>query len=152
MLSAHPPIFIAAGPAGAVVFTREDDPRAPSETPQGLAADGSSAWITSTMVSWSAGGTSVVVDGRAAPVVLGNFTDSATFGSAPPLTSAGGVDLAYQVFDSTGHLVSAGSWGTPDDEEYSSLGVDSSGNVVIATTSVAPSLDTVSVSFMNFAR
>jgi hypothetical protein len=118
-----------------------------------MASPGSSAWITTTPVTSSAGGTSIVVDGRAAPVVLGVFTDSATFGSAPPITSAGGVDLAYQAFDSTGHLVSVGSWGTPDDERYSSLGVDSSGNIVIATTSVAPvSLDTVSVSFMKFAR
>jgi hypothetical protein len=63
------------------------------------------------------------------------------------------VATAPKVFDSTGHLVSVGSWGTPDNERYSSLGVDSSGNIVIATTSVDPvSLDTVSVSFMKFAR
>ncbi len=115
-VSAHPPIWIAAGPAGAVVFTRQDDAPAPTETLQGLAADGSSTWTTTTPVSSSAGGTSVIVDGRGSPVVLGVLTDSATIGSAPPLTSAGGEDVVYQVFDSTGHLVSVGSWGTPDDE------------------------------------
>ncbi len=152
-LSAHPPIWIAAGPAGAVVFTRQDDSPSPGETLQGIAADGSSAWTTSTAVTSSAGGTSIVVDGRSAPVVLGTFTGSATIGSAPPLTSAGGADVVYQIFDSTGHLVSVGSWGTPDDEKYSSLGVDSSGNIFIATTSADPTtLDTVSVSFMKFAR
>jgi hypothetical protein len=153
-LAAHPAIWIAAGPAGAVVFTRQDTAPSPGETLQGIAADGSSEWTTSTPISRSADGTSVIVDGRGAPVVLGTFTGSATIGSAPPLTSAGNADLVYQVFDSTGHLVSVGSWGTPDDERYSSLGVDSSGNIVIATTSVdvPTSLDTVSVSFMKFAR
>jgi hypothetical protein len=51
----------------------------------------------------------------------------------------GGQDIAYQTFDTSGHLRSAGRWGGPDNDTFGGIGVDPSGNVLIAgmTTAIA---------------
>jgi hypothetical protein len=58
----------------------------------------------------------------------------------PRLTSAGGSDVACQVFDPSGRLRSIGRWGGPDDEFPAGAGVDPTGNLlVVGTTTPAGS-------------
>jgi hypothetical protein len=142
---------VGAGPAGGVAYSYTGGPSG-TETLQALAADGSSAWTTSTPYS-NIGVAGFLVDGQGEPIVLGSFEDSTSFGAAPSLTSVGNHDLAYQIFDSTGHLVSVGSWGTPDDDGYAGIGVDASGNVVISSASTPPMAESPTiVSFVKLAR
>jgi hypothetical protein len=142
---------IAAGAAGAIVYNVYDAPGS-GETLTGLASDGATAWTTTTPSELN-GSLGFVVDGKGYPVVLGSFQGTATSGSASPVTSVGNEDLAYQVFDSTGHLVSIGSWGTPGNDRYAGVGVDASGNIVMTSAS-SPLMaeDTTSVSFVKLAR
>jgi hypothetical protein len=142
--------FLAAGPNGAVEFSV-------GTTLEGLlavASDGTSPWTASTTI---AGGElqagNFVVDANGNPVMASAFRATVTFGSTPPLTSAGNLDIAYQVFDATGHLHSAGAWGGPDDDLYGGIGVDPAGNVLIAGNTTPLTGDTTSrVFFVKLAR
>ena len=143
--------WLAAGPAGAVLYTISGPPTA--ETLQGLAADGSSTWTTTTSLSGSAAGP-MLVDRQGEPVLLGTFQGSTTFGSAAPLTAAPGIaSLSFQVFDPTGHRTAVGAWGMIGNEAASSFAVDASGNIVVAASTVVSEDDTNgSLSFAKLAR
>lgn len=143
--------WLAAGPAGAVLYTISGSPT--GETLQGLAADGSPTWTTTTSILGVAGG-AMLVDRQGEPVILGTFQGSTTFGSAPTLTAVpGGVSLNFQVFDSTGHLISVGAWGMVGNEAASSFAVDASGNIVVAASTVVSADDNDgSLSFAKLAR
>jgi hypothetical protein len=140
---------IAAGPGGAV----ELEVGGSSMTLQDFASNGTSPWTTSTPIAGSAGGGNLTIDATGAPVVVGDFQGTVTFGSTPPLTSAGGQDVDVQVFDPTGHLVSASAWGTPDDDEPGGIGVDPAGNLLVAGTSSQSGVGATSrVFFVKLAR
>jgi hypothetical protein len=140
---------LLAGPDGAVVWT---DPGGATENLQGLAADGSSQWTTSTPTSGFVA-VPTIFESQGVPIIVAFINASAIFGAAPPLTSVGGYDVAYQIFDSTGHLASVGSWGTPDDEDTASIAIDASGNVVItASTDDPTSESTKTLWFVKLAR
>ncbi len=143
--------WLAAGPAGAVLYTISGPPTA--ETLQGLAADGTSTWTTTTSLSGSAAGP-MLVDRQGEPVLLGTFQGSTTFGSAATLTAAPGIaSLSFQVFDPTGHLTAVGAWGMIGNEAASSFAVDASGNIVVAASTVVSEDDTNgSLSFAKLAR
>ncbi len=125
----------AAGPNGAVEYSAGTT----LETLQAIASDGSSPWTASTSISGDTGGGNFIIDAKGNPVVAGYFRGTVTFGSAPLLTSAGSLDVDYQVFDASGHLRSAGAWGGPDDDQSGGVGVDPAGNILVGgnTTSLA---------------
>jgi hypothetical protein len=126
--------LIAAGPGGAV----EGYAGGNSMTLQALAADGTSGWTTSSTIDGDVLGGRLAVGATGEPVLVGSFRGTMSFGSAPPLASAGGQDVGYWTFDTTGHLVSMGAWGTPDDDQAGGVGVDPAGNVLIAGSSTPP--------------
>jgi hypothetical protein len=85
--------FIAAGPKGAVLYNVGTT----SEILQAVASDGTSPWTVSTSIAGDerqAG--NVIVDANGNLVIGGGFVATVAFGSAPPLTSAGNMDVAYQ--------------------------------------------------------
>jgi hypothetical protein len=143
--------WLAAGPAGAVLYVSSGPPA--GETLQGLAADGSSTWTTTTLLS-DPGGGPMLVDRQGEPVVLGTFQGSTTFGTVPTLTAvSGAASLNFQVFDPTGHLTSVGAWGTIGNEAASSFAVDASGNIVVAASTIVSEDDSNgSLSFAKLAR
>jgi hypothetical protein len=142
--------FIAAGLNGAVEF----NVGAKLETLQAIASDGSSPWTASTSIAGGEAHEGIfIVDATGNPIIASGFRASVTFGSAPPLTSAGNLDIAYQVFDATGHLRSAGAWGGPEDDEYGGVGVDPAGNILIAgNTTPLTGATTSRVFFVKLAR
>jgi hypothetical protein len=141
-----------AGAPGGVDQLVLHDATPQSETLAGIGPDGSTAWSVTTPVSTYEGISQIAVDAHGAPVVVGSFNEAVTFGSRAPLTPVGGYDLAYQVFDTTGHLVSAGSWGGPLSESPAGVGVDPSGNILIAGTTWDPALSyTSSIFFVKLA-
>jgi hypothetical protein len=140
---------IAAGPGGAV----ELEVGGSSMTLQDFASDGTSSWTTSTPIAGSALGGNLIIDATGDPVVVGYFRGAVTFGSTAPLTSIGGQDVDVQVFDPTGHLVSASAWGTPDDDEPGGIGVDPAGNLLVAGSSSQAGVGATSrVFFVKLAR
>lgn len=139
----------AAGPGGAVGL----EVGGSSMTLQAFASDGTSPWTTSTPIAGSALGEGLTVDATGDPVVVGDFRGTVTFGSTPALTSAGGQDVDVQVFDPTGHLLSASAWGTPDDDEPGGIGVDPAGNLLVAGSSSQSGVGATSrVFFVKLAR
>ncbi len=125
--------LVAAGAGGAVQLGTSDKAPSPNETLQAFSSTGASAWTVTTAVTASVYSTEqMVIDGSGAPVVGGLFQGTLTLGSAPTLMSAGGQDLQYQTFDTTGHLRSQGRWGGPDDETFGGIGVDPAGNIFMA--------------------
>jgi hypothetical protein len=142
--------FVAAGPNGAV----ELNGGTTLEGLQAVASDGTSLWTVSTSI---AGGElqegNFIVDAKGNPVIASVFRDTVTFGSAPPLISAGDLDIAYQVFDAAGHLRSVGAWGGPEDDLYGGIGVDPGGSILIAgNTTPLTGATTFRVFFVKLAR
>jgi hypothetical protein len=143
---------LAAGPNGAVGFDTSGATNA-LETLQAFASDGSSPWTTSTPFTGSPEGGGLAVDANGEPLLVGGFEGTVTFGSTPPLTSAGGEDIDYQLFDTSGHLTSAGKWGGPDNDSAGGIGVDPAGNILFAGSSSPPTVDSTSrVFFVKIAR
>ena len=137
---------LAAGPGGAVEVTYPSGTPA-SEMLQAFASDGSSPWTVSTPISPNGGG-GLVIGASGEPLVLGWFQGTVTYGSMAPLMSAGGQDIDYQVFDTTGHLVTAGEWGGADDDTGGGIGTDPAGNILITGSSVPRMADATSRVFL----
>jgi hypothetical protein len=127
---------LAAGPNGAVEVSYPSG-AATSVILQAFASDGSSPWTVSTPMSTNGGG-GIVIDHSGEPLMAGWFQGTVTYGSMAPLTSAGGEDIDYEIFDTTGHLVTAGEWGGPDDDTPGGIGTDPAGNILLTGSSIPP--------------
>ncbi len=75
---------------------------------------------------------SIAVDGSGNSYVAGLFySDTATFGSLPSLTSEGGFDVFVAKYDSAGNEVWATSAGGSDTDSGNDIAVDGSGNIYV---------------------
>jgi hypothetical protein len=60
------------------------------------------------------------------------FNDTLSNASEPPLVSAGGYDVGFEQVDARGNVKAEGRFGGPEDEQLGGVGIDPSGNVVLA--------------------
>jgi hypothetical protein len=74
--------------------------------------------------------------------VGGTLTGSATFGAVGTVTSAGPEDAAFAVYDASGVLRSAGTWGAPgEDTSLGSIAADGSAILLAGTASSGAGTD-----------
>jgi hypothetical protein len=132
-------IHLAAGGGSAIVLEPGYTANASEQTLTAYTAGGQVSWSTLQPVTYDSGGghwvyrLTVGPSGR--PYAAGTF--KGTIRAAPgSLTSYGGQDLHIEAFDGAGHLVAQRRWGAADDELVGGLGVDASGRVFVAGSTV----------------
>ena len=145
-------VLIGISPDGAATWTQDSGPIASIvartsglvslASPENLATlkayapDGTSPW-TSMLPESSYGSDLLAADAvgllASGGQVWGPYAANApTAAEVSPLPSAGGLDIGFQAFDARGQVVSQGSWGGPEDDYFSGVGVDPAGDIFLA--------------------
>jgi hypothetical protein len=133
------PAAVGVGPSGQSVIWGEKGP----VSLWAFSPTGAALWST-TMVSstlsdgGTASGAGVAVDDSDNTTVAFGFSGTIQNGSQPPLVSAGGDDIGFQQVDAQGNFRAQGRFGGPKDETMGGVGVDPSGNVILAGWRMPP--------------